>query len=528
VLAPAEPRRFAPRADALVAIALAELPRAEAAAAIARLADAPGPDEAVLHLALLQAARGLVFHPELAEQPVGRELVDRLLALVGPTSPPTLLGDVGAVLGPIALGPHGGAVRAAYRERLDAAGPRQAGSFSGEFAAIDRTDGYIARAGREQVACAAATVLGRAAPEDEAGFDAVRRLVVDDVPGAALLPAFLEGLVAGARVGPLTGLFFALLDDTPPEPLSALAIAAQVPLELATPEIAAAAELADPAVRRLAVQAASLLQPDIAVSVLAPRLEDREPLVAALAARRLVDLAQRELVEAVAASLPQGVHGAALRAGLGIGTFDVVAELTAAATAALEWEDDDAGEAWGDVLRWAILGTVEGLEAAAEVVRGAPTGLAAIGLALTGGDHLDVPLVIPAGPRDRLCAAILAAADDAEELALAVMARLRPGDPELAAHVARRLRAGALSPVGAAAALGSLRVRDAGTAGVLAPMLASDEISLRLAATAAAATALDPDHPAWRHARDLLALGGGAAAIAHRALAAAARRGPSR
>lgn len=524
-LAAAEPRRFAPRADALIAIAVAELPRADAAAALARLHGQPGPDEPVLRLSLLQAGRGLVFHPELIDQPIGRELIAQLLALIVPTTPPTLLDDVGRILGPIAAGPAGATVLAACRDKLTGAMPRRAGSFLDEVNAIDRGDGYIARTGREQLARAVTRILGRAAPEDPAGFEELRHLVIDDRPTAGLLPAFLEGLVAGARVAPLAGLFHALLDDVPPDPLSALAIAAQVPLDIAAEDLAGAATVADPAMRRLAVQGASLLAPDLAVSILAPRLEDAAPLVAALAARRLIDLAQRPLVEEVAASFPPGLHGAVLRAALGVGTVEVVGELTVAAAIALDAEgDDEAGDDWAELLRWAVLASAEGLEAAAEVIGSGPAGLAAIALALTGGEHLDVPLVVPAGPRDRLRAALLSADRDAEELALAAAARIAPGDSELAAHVCRRAAAGAISPIGAAAALGSLRVRDDRTAGLLAPLLGSDEIALQLAATAAAGTALAPGHPGWRHVRGLLELGSSAASVAHRALVAAARR----
>src|SRR5262249_8480246 len=153
-----------------------------------------------------------------------------------------------------------------------------------------------------------------------------------------------------------------------------------------------------------------------------------------------------------------------------------------------------------------LLGSIAGLETAANLIGGVPDAAALLALASAPDGARDVAVLAPPDVRAHLANVTLRIATDADSgpelgsLALALLARVSPGAPTIAAVIA-----GALAePDGYAAplvtALGELGVATASTGRALAALLAPDQpIGARVLAAAVAGRALPRDHAAWGH-----------------------------
>lgn len=541
--------RFSPRADDAVAIAVAalELP-AQAAALEALYADA-GPEPELLALSLVQCGRVLAWCPHLLEWPIAERIVDALLARLAPTQPRPVLDGVVRALGPIARhpGPLGARVRAAALAGLGAATPAPPASFLAEVTAIGARraapdlDAYLALPARE-VARACAHLLGRAAPDEPEAFGAYRARVLDRPDGDALLVPFVDGLVAAAHVPAVSQLVSALLEGSEGQVMSALGLAAQIPLDDLAPRLATQLDAPAAARRAMAVAALELIDGGEALDVdalLALRLGDPSPDVAAAAVRVLVARGRRDLVGRHSARDPHPVRRAVMLAGLGELSVAVVGELVTGALADLDGIDVATAEEDSDevtpvtrLLADTLLTTVAGLDTAINLMAGVHDAVGLLALASLPGADRDVGILAPPQVRTRLAQATIAIAEDEGDgelgsLALYLLARMSAGDETIAAEVAGALTATDGHAGTLITALGELRVASAATGEALAPFLdPGSPIGARVAAAAVAGRALPAGHPAWAHVRELLTLGTIARAAAWTALRDRVRRQP--
>ena len=223
--------RFSPRADDLVALAVAHQPLPMQPGLLAQLAVDLGPDPDVLALSAVQCGRVLAWAPHLLEWPIAEEIVAGLLALLVAERPEPLLAQVARALAPLAPrgGPLPALIRARARELVGAAPP-------------------LARAG--------AYVLGFA--EDPAG---------------GMVETFLDGLVAAANVPRVADLVAAALHEG--DEVAALALAARLPLDPLAPALRAA--LDDPELAPLAAHALVLI--DGAEDAALPPMPPEPPVV---------------------------------------------------------------------------------------------------------------------------------------------------------------------------------------------------------------------------------------------------------
>ncbi|HUJ58534.1 MAG TPA: hypothetical protein VLX92_08580, partial [Kofleriaceae bacterium] len=167
---PAIAERFAPRADAAIAVALAALPPEARPRAFEQLAADLGPEPELLALSLVQCGRALAWSPELCDTPAGERVVRALIALLDPARPRPLLELVARVLGPLARG--GGATAERIRAAAIAGMDRPASSLVDAIAAIARP-----QPGRDELAAACAYLTGRSAPLAPEAFALHRALV---------------------------------------------------------------------------------------------------------------------------------------------------------------------------------------------------------------------------------------------------------------------------------------------------------------------------------------------------------------
>lgn len=526
--------RFNVRADEAVAAAVARLSPEAATKAIAMLAQ-PGPDEATLHLATLQAGRALAWRPELAAP----ELVQALLALLDRASPRPLLQALVGVLGPLAAAHL--EIRGAVMAKLGAAraaitGRRTGASFLAELEALDKPrtvpdEDYLHTLPDRELLEAASEILGRAAGVlDPAGFVPFQQEVLAD--DESILPYFVDGLISAGAIGPLGQLVEQLVDSTDEESRTfGLVIASQLPLDACSEQLVACLDDRRPQVRARAIQACTLLEPDIAVPAIAARLDDLDPGVCARAGRALVELGERaQLAER---RIPSGpVVGkarertAAARSALGEASVDVVGTLLPLVAAQAETADSLDDAPLVDALGWVFLGSPEGLQLAAAVVQEIPDALPIVALVLSGGDE-PTPLVVSEAARAELAATfdpLIEQGGEAGMLSLAMLSRFSLGD---AAMVDRILDADARNDGYAQhvlAALANLRVRSDRAAQVLGPLLEDVEhFPAVLLAAGVAGVALPVEHRLWARVSELLGLGVHARAAAYAALASRRR-----
>ncbi len=537
-------RRFAPRADELIAATVAACDDETAQAEIVRLADESGPDEECLHLALLQAGRALAWAGARALGPATEPVVDRLLSLLAHDSPAGLLQSLVPALGPIgATGTPAGAkvrdhaaravLRAAWAEEGP---PAKAGSFLAEFSQLDRPRQAPAgrRATDEDLAEAAAEILGRAAPEDPEGFARVRRVVFDDRarPGA-LFPSFLQGLAAGGNVHPLAALAEQLLGGEPEEQQIALFVASKVPLDACAEPIFGLLEADDPDVRALAVAAAALLPGEVSLEPIARRLDDPSVTVGVAAARALFDLGRPDATELLP---PPGegpralrVRVAAMRAVLGECSREVIGDLVLALGEELSRGITESPLA--DALGALLASNGEAFLLVCDLLGEVPDALDAVAVSVFASDEEEhrVALRLPDELRSALYAALaplIAGTGEDALTSLALLCRLCATDRSLVTEVRRLLAESGAPGAQILPMLADLRVCDADTAALLAPVLDGADAADSLVAAAIAGIALPAAHPGWRHVRALLDLNPSAAQIAHASLVNRARRAP--
>jgi hypothetical protein len=179
-----------------------------------------------------------------------------------------------------------------------------------------------------------------------------------------------------------------------------------------------------------------------------------------------------------------------------------------------------------------LLGSIDGLETAANLIGGVPESAALIALAASIELDRDVGVLAPPAERAHLASVVLrvagAGSDDPElaALALFLLARVSAGDAVIADVIADALARTEGHAANLVAALAELRVPTPKTAAALAALVASDQpIGARVVAAAACGRALPHDHEGWRDVRELLELGTFARAAAWTALRDRARRG---
>ncbi len=533
---PLQRARFAPRADEAMAAAIAILSAEGAVAAITALAENHGPDEAHLHLALVQAGLALSWRPELA----GRlaEHVAALLALLDRSSPQPLLHAVVQGLGPLAATSE--RVRDAVLERLRAArqrieGRRAGSSFLGELQALDRTrsmpdEDYYMTLPDRQVAAAAAEILGRSAERlGHEAFIALRRDVLDSELGDALLPSFIDGLIAAAAVSPLGELVAQLLESADEEArLLGLHVAAQVPLDDCGQLLIECLGDRRASVRAAALLSAALLEAERAVPQLLARLDDPAPEVCARAARLLVDFGQTELVaeRQMPGELAVGMtreRMAAVRAALTPVTLDVAGVLLAQVAGQAELLEDPRESPLLEALASALRGSVEGLRIAAAFVREIPEALPIVALALSELDDDTTPLLIDDATRAELAAVlepIIATGDESGMIALELLARCSLDDHQMIDLIVDAAMREEGYGQHVLAALAHVRLRSERAATLLARWLDDREyLPATLLAAGVAGVTVPVDHRLWQQIRELLPLGTHAATAAYTALA---------
>jgi hypothetical protein len=533
--------RFASRADEAVAAAVAQLPAEAALAAIHQLAAEPGPDEPQLHLALLQAGRALAWRRDLIDG--AGAIVDRLLALLERRSPRPLLQALCGILGPLAA--TAPAVRTAVLERARDArqkieGHRSGGGgFLAELQALDRPrtlpdeDFYRTLPDRE-VMEAASEILGRSAEDlDRGAFGALQAEVLEGELGNAMMPRFVDGLIAAAALEPLTELVAHLLADPDHEPRAlGLHIAAQIPLDECADAYLACLEDRREELRARAVLAVRMLRAEVAVPALVRRLDDPDPGVCARAGLALVELGQAAVIRErrMPGELAIGKtreRTAAALAALPEPSLDVAGVLLPLVAGRAEIADDAADEPLVEAATALLRGSADGIRIAAAFVREIPDALPIIALALAGTDDDPTPLVLPPELRAELASAldpIIDGGGDAGFLALETLARFSPGDAAMVERIAGMAAREEGYAQHVLAALAYVRRRSERAADLLAPLLEDREhIPATVLAAGVAGVALPVDHRLWDQVRELLALGTHAAAAAHGALVARRR-----
>jgi hypothetical protein len=533
--------RFASRADEAVAAAVAQLPAEAALAAIHQLAAEPGPDEAQLHLALLQAGRALAWRRDLLDG--AGAIVDRLLALLDRRSPRPLLQALCGILGPLAA--TAPAVRTAVLERARAArgqieGRRSGdGGFLAELQALDRPrtmpdeDFYLTLPDRE-VMEAASEILGRSAEDlDRDAFGALQAEVLEGELGSAMMPRFVDGLISAAALEPLTELVAHLLRDPDHEPRSlGLHIAAQIPIDECADAFVASLEDRRAELRARAVLAVRMLRAEVAVPALVRRLDDPDPGVCARAGLALVELGQDAVIRErrMPGELAIGKtreRTAAVLAALPDPSLEVAGVLLPLVAGRAEVADDPADEPLVEAATALVRGSADGIRIAAAFVREIPDALPIIALALAGTDDDPTPVVLRAELRAELASAldpIIDGGGDAGFLALETLARFSPGDGALIERIAAMAAREDGYAQHVLAALAYVRRRSERAAEVLAPLLEDREhLPATVLAAGVAGVALPVDHRLWDQVRELLAMGTHAAAAAHVALVARRR-----
>ncbi|MEO8550300.1 MAG: hypothetical protein ABI678_10005 [Kofleriaceae bacterium] len=535
-------RRFAPRADDAVALAVSALPREAQEATLTRLLVPPqDPDRAVL--AAVQCGRIVAWSPHLAATPAGERAIAGLLELFSASRPKPLLDEVARALGPIAAqpGPLAERIRDAAFAAIDALQATPPRSFADEVAAIGKQrslpdqDRWMALPARE-LAAAAAYVLGISAPHDREAFGPYRALVLERPEADDLLEPFLAGLVAGAHIPACTELAAGLLAAGGEAAATAIALAAVLPLDALDDVLLGQldSELADH--RALACAAVELLEGDAIDRALALRLGDPAADVAAAAAHTLIERGRRDLIEDHATREVHPVRRAIAAAVLGDLSVPVVGELVRALLATLEADPEGEAPGVSPLIRLTtkcLLASADGLDTLTHLITGVPesAGLFALAVIEEIGAERDIGVLAPPDPRSRLGAAAMRIATNPEAgpelgtLALGLLAHVSAGDTTLADVIADALATPDGYAANLIAALGELRVATPRTGEVLAPLLAPDQpIGARVMTAAICGRALPHGHEAWRHVRELLSLGTIARAAARAALRDRARQ----
>ena len=539
-------RRFAPRADDLVALAVSALDLPAQATALEQLFGDPGPEPQLLALSIVQCGRILAWAPHLLEWPIAEHVVTALIALLDPARPAPLLDAVARALGPIAArpGPLAARVRTAALAGIEAATAAKPVGFSAQVASIGRSravpEKYL-ELPRREVASACAYILGFSAPQEREAFVRHRALVIDRPDASALSGPFVDGLVAAGHVAAISELVAALLIDDEGNPALALDLASRIPLDPIGPLLLEQLDAPSDLRRAVAIGAVELLETTDEVDVeaaLALRLSDPSPEVAAAATRTLLARDRRDVVSEHLGRETSPLRRAIAQTGLGELTVPVIGEIVRDGLAGLpgrradeDGEEDDAPSPLTQLLADGLLCSVAGIEVAADLIGGVPDAAGLLALASLPNTDRDSGVIAPPGARAHLAqvtTGIGGTLDDQDELAalgLYLLARMSAGDEIVADVVADALDATEGYATNLIAALGELRVANDRTAAALAPFLDPDQaIGGRVIAASICGRALPADHPGWVHVRELLELGTIARAAAWSALRDRARR----
>lgn len=549
-------RRLAPRADTAIAAAITQLADEHALAEIEALVRDALPDEDILHRGLLQAGRALAgAAARLAGTPSAAALVDRLLALLVPSSAEPVLDGVVAALGPMAAiaTPLGARIReramALVEEHMSVVDPpRLGGSFLAEFENLRRgtqSEDWVRTLPRRRVAKRAVELVGRGAAHGDARALRARAVERWSEP-MPLLAAFAAGLAASADRATLGALVVELLGGDGDQLELGLTLAAESPIDGCAQALLGLVTARDPDVRLLAVSAITLLPPDAAIPALANALDDEDPEVCAAAAVALRDNGRGDLLEARrlrGLADDRRLASAAIRAAIPDHDHAVLTELIAAIGVRLEDADellargDDhdvdeaeqilavvAGSPITAVLGRALTSSATGIERTIQLLREIPDALRIVALAV----GTVVPgVALPAALFERLDEAVAAAtaeSPEAEAMGLGLLAHFARGHTGLSDRIVAGLRR---TPDGAAdllAALVSLGVRSAAAADLLVPLLDQlHDLPTRGIAAAAAGSVAPTDHPLWERIREMIGLGTVLDDAAHHALIDRAR-----
>jgi hypothetical protein len=542
-------RRFAPRADELVAVTIAAMePGAQEAALTALWAD-KGPEPELLALSAVQCGRALAWTPELLELPIAKQIIDTLLARLDPAYAQPHTFAVARALAPIAAHTSPFAVRIrdaalAALHSLESAPPP---TFSQQIMVIaaPRTPGlerWLSQPRRE-VAQAGAYILGFASPRDREAFTAAQGTVLDHPEGTNLVRSFLDGVLASAHVEAAADLVTGLLAGTEGQSGAALDVAARIPLDSLANVLLAQVDGELATQRVYACKAVELIANDADVDIdaaLAMRLGDSSAQVAAAAARTLVERGRNDIVGRHSAREPHPVRRAVALAALGEIDVPTIGELVMGTLEALQvtagpqsttTEDSDEGiSPITALIHDALLCSVDGLDAATSLIEAAPDAVGVFALACAPDPTRDVGILAPPGERSRLARATLnvSFANPGAEigaLALYLLGRMSCGDGAIADLIAKAFESTDGYAQNLLAALGELRVATAATGMAVGALLGSgNALPERIAAAAISGRALPRDHAGWNDVRTLLTEGTLARAAAWSALNERARR----
>jgi hypothetical protein len=541
-------RRFAPRADELVAVAIAAMEPGAQEAALTKLWADKGPDPELLALSAVQCGRALAWTPELLELPIAKEIIDTLLARLDPAHAQPHTFAVARALAPIAAQttPYAVRIRDAALSALTSLEGAPPPTFSQEIMVIaaPRTPGLDRwlQQPRREVAQAAAYILGFASPRERESFSAAQGAVLDHPEGTNLVRSFLDGVLASAHVDAAADLVTGLLAGTDGQSGTALDIAARIPLDSLAQVLLAQLDGESTVQRVYACKAVELLANDGDVDIdaaLSMRLGDSSSQVAAAAARTLVERGRRDLVGRHSTREPNPVRRAVSLAALGELDVPTIGELVMGTLEALQETaspmstTDDSDEGIPPItalINDALLCSVEGLAMATSLIEAAPDAVGVLALACAPDPTRDVGILAPPGERSRLARATLSVsfANQGSEigaLALYLLGRMSCGDGAIADLIAKAFETTDGYAQNLLAALGELRVPTAATGMAVGALLgATNALPERIAAAAVAGRALPSDHAGWKDIRALLTEGTLARAAAWSALNERVRR----
>jgi hypothetical protein len=291
--------RFAPRADDVVALAVAALEKSAQPGALEALFAQPR-----THRSIAQCGRVLAWNAALLAAPIAVSIVDALVDRLAP-----VLGHVAATAG--LPGSH--ATAAALRQRI------------------------LSHARARLPTPEAAYVLGIAAPFPRDAFAAHAAEMLD----GALAHPFIDGLVAAPHIPGLTDLARRFVADGDHD--RALSIASRVPIDELADYLVTALDVPSAPRRALAVAAVELIRHDGVDDALAARLSDPSPGVAAAAAHALLGRGRRDLIARHSAREHHPVRRAIVLASLGEPSPAVLEQLQRGLDA-----DRDAGNVYSE------------------------------------------------------------------------------------------------------------------------------------------------------------------------------------
>lgn len=532
--------RFRPRRDPLVAAAVRLLPVAERAPAIVQLLEQPGPREAELHLALLQAAEAAAGALAGLSDELLARIDGEIAALFEARSPPPLLDRLAPIVGALSgrAGADGERALAELLARLRRAAdlvarpeqlvPRR--SFIEqvrglEEGSIPKDEAYFRALPHRHLRDAAAEALGRAAADRHEARRRGEELAA--LPGGEdddVFAAFLEGLASSADPTELTELMRPLAVGEGPARGLALTVLVEHPLDDAAIRDGVKAALGDPdpQMRALAVSAAAAL--DLPAELLAPLCRSSSLEVACPAARALGRLGAH--IQWPAETSPKAARRRAIvlgTAGLGDGE---VADALLEEVAAGGGQAEDAAAALG---AWLVRAEGGAAWLVAKLAGLEPPLLPVVS-ALAAAGEPTVPYRLADDDFAAIAEALQPRLAEGSESALAaalLLCRLAPGSATVVEWLEQAFALGDL-PLDAslvATLYAQLRIRDARAAARLVEQLPSADLAAAIFAVLALSFTLDTAAD-LRHVEEIAGYGSHGAATSYNGLVAVARDRP--